>query len=60
MDMADHQALIALSGQYADHGCRARIEDLRTLATGYIAARRTSILDAAAIALAFDAIRYEE
>lgn len=54
--MADHQALIALSGQYADQGGRARIEDLRALATGYIAARRTSILDAAAIAFTFDAI----
>ncbi|WP_153145124.1 hypothetical protein [Dechloromonas sp. H13] len=58
--MADCQELIALSGQYAEHGGRARIDDLRALATGYIAARRTSILDAAAIALAFDAIMSQD
>ena len=54
--MAHHQELTRLATGYASEGVPATLDDLRTLAAAYIARRNTSILDAAAVGLAFDAI----
>lgn len=54
--MAHTEALNALSVHYAERHGRASLDDLRSLAGRYIRARSLSILDAAAIGLAFDAI----
>lgn len=57
--MAHHQELTRLATGYASDGVPATLDDLRTLAAAYIAQRNTSILDAAAVGLAFDAIMSE-
>lgn len=56
--MAHADTLRALAAQYEQEptGRRATLKDLRTLARGYIRARGTSIMDAAAIGLAFDVV----
>lgn len=56
MDHAD--TLRALAAQYEREpaGRRAKLNDLRALAGGYIKARGTSIMDAAAIGFAFDVV----
>lgn len=54
--MAHHQELTRLATGYASDGVHTTLDDLRTLAAAYIARRNTSILDAAAVGLAFDAI----
>lgn len=56
--MAHADTLRVLAAQYEQEsgGRRATLNDLRTLAGGYIRARGTSIMDAAAIGFAFDVV----
>lgn len=56
--MAHADTLRALAAQYEQEptGQRAKLNDLRALAGGYIKARGTSIMDAAAIGFAFDVV----
>lgn len=54
--MAASNALRDLAATYGGNGKRSSFEDLRRLAGDYVAARGVSVLDAAAIGLAFDVV----
>ncbi|MCX7167757.1 MAG: hypothetical protein NTV11_15980 [Rhodocyclales bacterium] len=52
--MADVASLELLADEYGERHGRASFSDLKKLASEYVEARKMSILDAAAIAIAFD------
>lgn len=58
--MANVTALNNLAEHYEDHYGRSSFDDLRALAGDYVKARGISILDAAAIGLAFDVVFSED